>query len=57
MSSSVAAVSPVEIARAEAEPRWSLLKRIAFRFAFLYLMLYMFCNVGGEGAASDRDCG
>jgi hypothetical protein len=44
MSSSVAAVSPVEIARAEAEPRWSLLKRIAFRFAFLYLMLYMFCN-------------
>ena len=49
MSSSTVAedVSPVEtetVVASDAAHRWSLPTKIAFRFSFLYLMLYMFCN-------------
>ena len=46
MSTSVEsyATSP-EVVAAEAEAhRWSLPVKLAFRFSFVYLMLYMFCN-------------
>jgi len=36
-------VATEEAAQAEAH-RWSLPAKVAFRFSFLYLMLYMFCN-------------
>jgi hypothetical protein len=48
MSSSAVAevVSFEQTAKAEGDAahRWSLPTKIAFRFSFLYLMLYMFCN-------------
>ncbi len=46
-SSTVAeAVSSEEmmVAESDAVHRWSLPTKIAFRFSFLYLVLYMFCN-------------
>jgi hypothetical protein len=49
-SSTVAGVVSPEIAAAsaaansDAAHRWTLPAKIAFRFSFLYLMLYMFCN-------------
>jgi hypothetical protein len=46
-SSTVAVVSPYEVVLEEAGTdghRWPLAGKIAFRFAFLYLVLYMFFN-------------
>lgn len=34
----------VLVGRAEPVVRWSLPAKVAFRFSFLYLMLYVFCN-------------
>ena len=46
--SGAAVVSAAEMERfevqADREQRWSPAARVGFRFSFLYLMLYMFCN-------------
>ena len=44
MSGSTVAAEVSPEVSAEAAPIWSLPAKLAFRFSFIYLMLYMFCN-------------